>query len=193
MTIRSTLYTLLAGLAVVALLMPARTADAQALKIGFTDHELIIANMPDYQEVQQQLEQEFQQSQQQLQQRYEEFQQKVQRYQKQQALLSEETRQQRETELQQLQQDLQQSAQQSEQQLAEREAEMLSPIYERVDTAIKAVAKEKNLDIVLRNQVGPLQPVILYVNEQTVTDITPAVAQRLGLDVEEAETASTTN
>jgi len=192
MTFRTLRYTLAVVLAAVALMMPAQTADAQAVKIGFTDHELIIANMPEYQEIQQQLQQEFQQSQQQLQQRYEEFQEKVQRYQKQQALLSEETRQQRETELQQLQQELQQSAQQSEQQLAQREAEMLSPVYERVDKAIKAVAKDKGLDIVLRNQVGPLQPVILYVNEDTVADITPDVARRLGLDVEvDAETAST--
>lgn len=192
MTFRTLRYTLAVVLAAVALLLPAQTADAQAVKIGFTDHELIIANMPEYQEIQQELQQEFQQSQQQLQQRYEQFQEKVQRYQKQQALLSEETRQQRETELQQLQQELQQSAQQSEQQLAQREAEMLSPVYERVDTAIKAVAKEQGLDIVLRNQVGPLQPVILYVNEDTVADITPDVARRLGLDVDvDAETAST--
>jgi outer membrane protein len=192
MTFRNLRFSIVALVAAFVLILPARTATAQAVQIGFTDHELIIANMPEYQEIQQQLQQEFQQSQQQLQQRYEEFQEKVQRYQKQQALLSEETRQQRETELQQLQQELQQSAQQSEQQLAQREAEMLSPVYERVDKAIKAVAKNKGLDIVLRNQVGPLQPVILYVNEDTVTDITPDVARRLGLDVDEdAGTAST--
>lgn len=161
-------------------------AQAQALKIGYTDHELIIANMPDYRQLQTQLQQEYQQSQEQLQTRYQELQQKAERYQKQQALLSEETRQQRETELMTLQQELQQSAQQSEQALVQREAELMGPIFERVDAAIKEVARAQSLDIVLRNQVGPLQPVILYVNEQTVSDITEDVARRLGLDVDAA-------
>lgn len=184
------------GLAALALLvLPSLSPDALAqqvapLRVGYTDHELLIAAMPDYRTVQQQLQQEYQSSQNVLQALAEEFQGKVDRYQKQQALLSEERRAAREQELVQEQQALQQKAQQSEQELAQREADLLTPIFERVDAAIKKVAASKNLDLVLRIQAGPMQPIILYANEDRVTDITRDVALELGLDVGEETTSS---
>ena len=177
------------------LLFTGLAADALAqqvspLRVGYTDHELLIAAMPDYRNVQQQLQQEYQTSQNVLQALAEEFQGKVDRYQKQQALLSEERRAERETELMQAQQELQQKAQESEQELAQREAELLSPIFERVDAAIKKVSAANNLDLVLRIQAGPMQPIILYANEDRVMDITRDVALELGLDVGDDTTSS---
>ena len=172
------------------------SADALAqqvapLKIGYTDHELLIAAMPDYQTVQQQLQQEYQTSQNVLQALAEEFQGKVDRYQKQQALLSAERRTERENELAVAQQEIQKKAADSDQQLAQRQAELLGPIFERVDTAIKEVSKENNLDLVLRIQNGPMQPIILYANEDRVMDITKDVAVKLGLPIpEDTQTSS---
>ena len=162
-----------------------------SLRIGYTDHELLIAAMPDYQTVQQQLQTEYQSSQNVLQALYDDFQGKVDRYQKQQALLSQERRTARETELAQAQQEIQQKAADSEQQLAQRQAELLGPIFERVDTAIKEVSKENNLDLVLRIQNGPMQPIILYANEDRIMDITKEVAIKLGLPIpEDPQTSS---
>lgn len=161
------------------------TADAQALKVGYTDHEIIIVNMPEYQDVQQRLQQEYQGSQQEIQTLYQDYQDKVSRYQKQQALMSEEKRAEREQELMQIQQQIQQQAQQKDQALAQREAEMMQPLLEKVQNAIDTVAQNKGLDLVLRSQVGQ-QPVLLYVNEETVQDITMDVAVALGLDVDES-------
>lgn len=166
----------------------AGNAQAQALNVGYTDHEVIIVNMPDYQQVQEQLQSEYQGSQQDLQTLYQDYQEKLDRYQRQQSLLSDERRQEREQELMQLQQDIQQQAQQKDQELAQREAELMQPILERVQTAIDKVASDRGLDLVLRSQVGT-QPVILYVNDQTIEDITLDVARELGLDVSEAEAA----
>ena len=172
------------------------SADALAqqvapLKIGYTDHELLIAAMPDYQTVQQQLQQEYQTSQNVLQALAEEFQGKVDRYQKQQALLSADRRTERENELAVAQQQIQQKAADTDQQLAQRQAELLGPIFERVDTAIKEVSKENNLDLVLRIQNGPMQPIILYANEDRVMDITKDVAVKLGLPIpEDSQTSS---
>ena len=160
------------------------------LRVGYTDHELLIAAMPDYRNVQQQLQQEYQTSQNVLQALAEEFQGKVDRYQKQQALLSEERRAEREAELVQAQQDLQKKAADSEQELAKREGELLSPIFERVDAAIKKVSAANNLDLVLRIQAGPMQPIILYANEDRIMDITRDVALELGLDVGDETTSS---
>lgn len=183
------------GLVAVILLTAGLSVNAQAqtFRVGYTDHELIIANMAEYRTVQEQLQEEYQSSQSALQALMQEYQGKVDRYQKQQALLSDERRQQREQELVQAQQDIQQKAQLSEQQLAEREAELLAPIFERVDAAIKEVAKANQLDLVLRSQAGPMQPIILYVNEDTVVDITPDVARKLGLKVDTDDSQAANN
>lgn len=175
------------GLAMLGLLLlPSFTVDAQAqgLKVGYTDHEVLIINLPDYRTVQTQLQQEYQGSQTALQAEYEEYQGKLDRYQKQQALLSEEKRAEREQELVAAQQAIQQKAAKSDETLAQREAELLAPLFEKVDKAIQTVAKEKNLDLVLRSQAGPSQPIILFVSDK-ITDITRDVALKLGLDVGE--------
>lgn len=168
------------------------TADAQALNVGYTDHEVIIVNLPDYQQLQQQLQQEYQGSQQEIQTLYQDYQEKVARYQKQQSLMAEDKRAEREQELMQLQQSLQQQAQEKDQALAQREAELMQPLLEKVQNAIDVVAQRRGLDLVLRTQVGQ-QPVLLYVNEETIQDITMDVALELGLDVTDAAPATGSN
>lgn len=164
-------------------------AEAQALKVGYTDHELIIVNMQEYQDIRQQLQQDYQTRQADLQAKAQDFQERLDRYQKQQALLSPERRQEREAELTQLQSEIQQEAAQADQALGEREAELMEPILAQVKEAIDAVAQEKGLDLVLRMQVN-IEPILLYANEETVADITLDVARRLGIDVSEDETAA---
>jgi len=158
------------------------TVQAQSLKIGYTDHEVIIVNMPDYQQVQEQMRGEYQTSQEELGAMYQDYQDRLERYQKQQALLSEQRRAEREQELTDLQAQIQETAAIKDQELAERETELLQPLLDRVQASIDKVAQEKELDIVLRTQVGA-QPIILYVNEETIVDITMDVAIDLGLDV----------
>ncbi|MEM1126954.1 MAG: OmpH family outer membrane protein [Bacteroidota bacterium] len=178
-------------LTAVLLLLPvlaavAPQAQAQALKVGFTDHELLILNMNEYRSVQEQMQQAMQSSQSGLQEKYAQYQEMLDRYQKQQALLSPERRQEREQELLTLQNEIQAEAQQADQSLSERQAELMQPILERVQDAINEVAEAKGLDLVLRTQIN-IEPVLLYVNPDTVEDITLDVAQRLGIDVSQAE------
>lgn len=167
-------------------------ARAQALKVGYTDHEMIIAAMPDYAKIQGQLQQEYAGAQEALQSLAADFQSEVEKYQKQQPLLSAERRAEREAELQQRQQDLQEAAGRKDQELAEREAELMQPIFDRVQTAIDEVAKAKGLDVVLRHRVGA-QPIILFVNQETVADISIEVAKKLGIDVDAAQASAEGN
>lgn len=164
----------------------AGSASGQNLKVGYTDHELIIVNMPDYRTIQEQLQQDVAGGQQELQQMYQSYQEKLERYQKQQPVLSEDIRAQREKELMDLQGEIQRTASSKEQQLAERNAEMMAPILERVQNAIDKVSRARNLDLVLRAQAGT-EPIILFVNEETIQDITMDVARELGLDVTDEE------
>lgn len=159
--------------------------EAQAQKIGYTNQEAILANMPEMQQVQQQLQQEAQRQQQELQQEQQEFQQKMQRYQQQQSLLSDSVRSQREQELREMQASLQQSLQNREQQLQQRELELMQPLLEELQTAINDVASTQSIDVVLRTQA------MLYVDQesQTVVNITDDVAEKLGIDLSNTETA----
>ena len=175
-------FVMLAGLILVPL---SAAQQVPALRIGYTDHEILISNMEEYRAVQEDLQEELQESQASLQELYEEFQGQVERYQRQQPLISEERRQEREQELARAQQEIQDKAAESEQDLAQREAELLGPLFSQVDAAIKKVAAENNLDLVLRISVGPMQPIILFANEDRITDITLEVAVELGIDVGE--------
>ena len=166
----------------------AQTASAQGIKVGYTDHEILLLYMPEYQEAQRFLQGQFQASEQALTELTQEFQAAVQRYQTQQSLLNETARASREQELAQQQQDIQASVAQKEQELAELELERIGPIVEKVETAINAVANELQLDIVLKATVGG-QPLLLFVNQETVVDITPQVAARLGIEVSESPEA----
>jgi outer membrane protein len=159
------------------------TAQAQSLKIGYTDPELLIANMPEYRQIQEQLQREYEGGQQELQSLYLDYQGKVEDYQRKQALMSAESRQKREQELMEIQGQMQQAAAEKEQALAAREQELARPLFQRVQTAIDEVSRQRALDIVLR------APLILYVNESATVNITEDVARRLGIAVD--ETAST--
>jgi outer membrane protein len=159
-------------------------APAQAQKIGYTNQQLILVNMPEYSSVQQQLQQEAQQQQQQLQQQQQQFQQQIETYQRQQSLLSDSVRARREEQLRQQQRQLQQSAAQREQQLAERERELMQPLLEELQTAISDVSEQQNIDVVMRTEA------LLYVAEDTdqAVDITVDVARALGIEVPEEGT-----
>lgn len=158
---------------------------AETPRIGYTNQEAILANMPDMQQVQQTLEQEAQTMQQEMQSEQQELQEMVAEYQQQQALLSDERQAEREQQLRQRQQQLQQSVQERQQQLAQREAELMQPLLEELQTALNEVAAEQNLDVILRTQA------LLYVDEQRVVDVTPEVAERLGIDVSAPEAGPT--
>ena len=179
---------ILLGLAL--LVSPGREAQAQATKIGFTDHEVIIASMPDYANIQRQLQQEYLGAQEALQSLAADFQESVEEYQVQQRLLTEERRAQREQELQEKQTELQEAANRKDEDLAQLEAQLMEPIFTRVQEAIDEVAKSHELDIVLRHRVGA-QPVILYINPDTVKDITLEVAVKLGIDVDQEGNVTT--
>ncbi len=178
------------GLLVLSALSADALAQVAALKIGYTDHERLIAAMPAFQQAQQTLQAEAQRDEEGLRALFDEYQEKLERYQKQQALLSAERRNDREQELILLQQDIQNAEQLSQQKLGERQAALYAPVFEQVDIAIQTVAKEQGLDIVLRSNIGASQPLILYVNEDKIVDITLAVASKLGLDVSDAEQTS---
>lgn len=176
------------GVAALAwLLMPMLStgvASAQQLKIGYTDPDVVIQAMPQYKQIMQQLQQEYKAKQDALQSLAADFQEKLDKYQKQQPLLSAERRAEREQELSKMQQDIQQSASVKDQEMNSRQTELLSPLLQKVQTTIDAIAKERGMALVMR------APALLYVDQTMVTDITEDVAKKLGIPLDNSQTAN---
>ncbi len=160
-------------------------AQGQQLKIGYTDPDLLVSAMPRYQQIQQQLQQEYNANQEALKSLAADFQEKVDKYQKQQPLLSAERRAEREAALQQEQLELQQAASQKDEEMNKRQTELLSPLLTEVQNAIDEVSQAKGLALVLK------APALIYVDSTLVVDITKEVAVKLGIPLNEGQTAST--
>lgn len=158
-------------------------ASAQGLRVGYADPEVIIGYMPEYKDVQAELQREFQTRQEALQAMAEDFQAAVDRYQKQQPLLTAERRVERERELATRQTELQQSAAAQDQELAATEQRLMAPLLDRVQAVIDDIAAQKGLDMVLRS------PTLLYVNEDRVVNINLDIAKALGIEISEEDAA----
>lgn len=177
------------GLGVLALAvgLSAASVQAQQLKVGYADPEVIITYMPEYQNIQQQMAAEYRTSQQALQALAEDFQEQVARYQRQQPLLSEERQAEKEQELAQFQAEIQQNAAQKDEELAQKEEQLMAPLLERVQQVIDEVATEQSLDLVVRS------PALLYVNPDRIANINLDIARKLGVEIEEDTSVSSSS
>lgn len=155
-------------------------------RIGFTDYELIIVQMPQYREVQTQLQAQAQKDQQELATMEQTIQEKFADYQSQSGVLSAEARQTREEEIVQLQTDLQQEQQTRLQALDRKQNELLQPLFNELQGAIDEVAEARGLSLVLSTRVST-EPVILYADEERTVDITTEVMSKLGISITQSE------
>ena len=172
-------FILLAALAV--LLLPALPEAQAQTRIGYTDYELVVVQMPQYRQVQQQLQQLAESDREDLLGMEQQIQQKFADYQSQAGMLSDEARSTREQEIVQMQTDLQQEQQRRLQALGQRENELLQPLFNELQTAIDEVANARGLSVVLATRVST-EPVLLFAGEGTV-DITPEVMSKLGISM----------
>ncbi len=177
--------TLSAAVVIAALQATAITAEAQTIKMGYADAELVLVNLPDYKANAEKVQRQVASSQQELELLSNELQEDMQKFEKQRPILSPEKLEERQRELQQRYLELQKQGATKEEELARFEADLMNPLIEKVSNAVDAVAEAKGLDIVFKS------PGLLYVNPETVTDITLDVARRLGIKVDETpETAA---
>jgi len=150
----------------------------QAIKIGYTDAQLIVAQMNEYRTILSQLQGMADSGQTEYQGLIQSYQEKLADYQKKQALLSDQARTTREQELTTMQGEIQQFLANKERELAQREEELMNPLLERVQNAINAVAGERGLTLVLNAQAAG-SPVLLYADSSM--DVTELVMNKLGI------------
>lgn len=84
-----------------------------------------------------------------------------------------------------LQFEIQQIQQQGIRYLSSYEARLLQPVLNRVDEAIAAVAEERGIDMVL-SQVANNAPVVLYASDRGV-NMTPLVMDNLGIEPQQMQ------
>ena len=173
-----------------AVLALAPAAFAQPVKVGFVDTDQVVIRMPAFAEVQQQLQQQqqavgtrvrvLQDSLQTV------FQTKLEEYQAfdQSAVATDDARQTRQQELLQIRGGIEQAEAQGLQYLSYTEARLLQPVLNEIDQAIRQEAEAGGYDLILPT-VANNAPVFLYRSER-VTDLTPAIMERLGIDPDSA-------
>ena len=166
---------------VVLLTITASTAFGQ--KFGRVDLAAIVPNMPEYQEAVTNLEAYGKDLQNQLEQIQVEFNTLLAAYEKNAATFSDSIRQLKEQELSQLQQRFQDFQQIAQQDMQRKEAEVMNPIYEKANDAVKKVAAEGGYMAIFStagDQAGSAG--LAYFDPAALTDITPEVKKALNIE-----------
>ena len=169
-------------LALVAVLaLTASTAFGQ--KFGRVDLAAIVPNMPEYKEAVTNLEAYGMDLQNQLEQIQVEFNTLLANYEKNAATMSDSIRQLKEQELGQLQQRFQDFQQIAQQDMQRKEAELMNPIYEKANDAVKKIAAEGGYMAIFNtagDQAGSAG--LAYFDPAALTDITPEVKKALNIE-----------
>ena len=163
-----------AALPALAMLTVAGAAQAQAIpRIGYIDSARILAESSEAQAAQERFNQEVTQYQTQLQTMDTELQGLMAAYEQQSGTLSDEARQQRETEILQKRADFEQRARQLEGEMGQRRNALIEPVMQQINTVIEDIRKEGGYSLIFDVAAGA----ILAVDPSL--DVTPEVLRRL--------------
>lgn len=172
--------------ALFALAMLASSGIQAQVKIGFTNIDFILGQMPDSKEIQTKLSTEKQQYDKLLQEKIEDFTKTYEDYQKNAATMSAVIRQDKEKSLQTTQNSIQEFQQNSEVALQRKQQELLAPVMDKIQVAIDEVAKENGYTYVLNSDAGyGTSPVILVAPDSD--NITNLVFTKLGVEIPKEE------
>ena len=148
-----------------------------AQKFGHVKFAEILTVMPEYTKAQTDIQAQQKQYEDEMKRASDELTKKFTEYQQEQANLPKNIQERRHKELQELNEKGMQFQADAQQQLQKAYAEMMEPIYKKIDDAIKAVGQEGGYVYIFDlNRTD-----IPFVNESLSTDVTPAVKGKLGL------------
>jgi len=169
---------------ILAAAFAAPAAGAQTTRFGYLDPDIIIVRMPEYSGVQSQLQERQRAIAAELQSREDSIRTEIEalRALGQSAVASQAARQEREQGVMRMQAEYEQRQQSGLQELGRREAELLQPVLERLQTAIDEVAAQQNLTMVFAARANNA-PVLLYASDAAV-NLTEPVMSRLGLSMD---------
>lgn len=172
-------------LSAIALFCVGFVAQAQELKIGYTNVEFIMDLMPEMEQIGADLQDYQTQLQTNIQTKGADFQRQYQSYQQAAQTMTEEARAAKEQELRKLDEDLQKYQQDAQISYQRKLGELLEPVQNKVINAINAVAAENNYTHVFAETAGQA-PILLYTKEED--KFTELVLAKLGLQMPTAPT-----
>ncbi|WP_435357544.1 OmpH family outer membrane protein [Emticicia sp. SJ17W-69] len=165
--------------------------NAQTAKIGYTNVDYILNNIPDAKDIESKLKTEKAQYDKLLQDKIAAFQAKYEDYQKNGATMSAVIKADREKELQSGQTAIQEFQQNSETALQQKQQQLLAPVLEKIDKTVKDVAKENGYTYVFNTDAGPGTTPILLVAPDA-DNISDLVFKKLGVTPPSKTAAQTT-
>ena len=158
------------------------SAQSADLKIGYTNVDYILSQLPEAKQIESELKTHEEQLGAQLQSKMKEFEGKYKTFMETQESLTPVVRNDKQTELQTLQTNIQQFQQEAEKSLQQKQVELLKPAYEKIQTSIDAVAKENGFTHIFSNDAGGV-PILLFATEED--DISKLVLAKLGVTTSE--------
>jgi outer membrane protein len=170
--------TLIAAFLLVSFASFAQTND-RPLKFGYTNVEYILMQLPESKQIESELKTHSAQLENQLKNKYAEYDTKVQAYEKGAATMDKVVREDKEKELMNLNNSIQEFQRNAQASLQQKERNLVDPVINKIDKAIKDVAKENGFTYVISNQAllaGPEDG-----------DISPLVLKKLGVDPNKVE------
>lgn len=162
------------------------TLNAQELKIGYTNPQMILTKMDDYKTKQSELEDYAKILQKQIETKQQAYQKRAEEVRSSFQSLAPVEQEKIMKEFQEKEQELTQLQQASQQKLQKKEEEMMAPLYERIKNAINKVSEEKGYTYIINAFDGTGSATLLYAKEEL--DVTDLVLQELGIE----ETSSST-
>ena len=162
-------------------LVTAAGAPAQEIKVGYADVDSLIRLMPEYEAAREVLAGENDRLKGELGKMVQELQAQTKLAQEQRASLSEEALREKGAELARMRDGIGEAEQQAERALALKERELLAPLFQRAQAAIKAVAERRSLTLVVRPEA------LLYVDPATTVDLAADLKAELGIVENQAE------
>jgi outer membrane protein len=154
------------------------------LKIGYADMEYIFDALPEKKTIESEYTSFEKQLNNQLKAGIEDLQQKAKTLEQGYETMTEAVRNQQELELQQLHRKFQQLQLELQEKLASKQSNLLKPVYEKIQSTIAQVAKDKDYTYVLSANAGGMS-MLLYANEEN--NISDWVLQKLGIDLDKTE------
>ncbi len=168
------------SLIILGLLAVGTTAMAQQnLKIGYTNVDYVLSLMPETKQVEAEYNAYQTQIENQLQSKITEFQTKGQEFQQNAATMTDLVRADKQAELQGLQTSIERFQREAQGSLSKKQADLFQPLFDKIGTAINAVAEENGYTHVFSSGV-PGMDVLLYATEEN--DISPLILKKLGID-----------
>jgi outer membrane protein len=149
-------------------------------RIGFAEPQRILDALPEREEIELQLEEFYVEWENQFNRAYERYSEEIVAYEQARATLSQAQRQNEERALAQMAQELQMMQQQFGLLFDQRRAELTAPVVEKIDTAIRTVAQNMNLDYVFNSETSAFEPMLFVIESNPNTiNITDAVIELL--------------